>query len=306
MPHYLGNPLSLLGMRRLPAVASEYAVSLHRPGSGIELIAGGYTAARALEQRTARTLAWKLLDEPGADLIAGFHNRAWGAGPYALIDSSWSNLLKLDTSLCGGRRGVVTGWNVPAGQTVASDLTVATQQPPGGVMRWVGAGNGSILTEGPQGTVVSFVGQGEPDTAAAVPYVADQPYTAELYVRTATSTASLTVRASGRNAAGTVHTNATATATANTSGWARLAVTATAGTLASQFVIVTLLCNTAAAPDILICCPRLSLLTATQATATTWVSGMGTPRCVIPPDDLALPLIPRARRRGVELVLREV
>ena len=272
MSHYLGNPSSTAGMVKLPSVLRGYDAPFDRSVTATALISGGTTTAAQLNARRTPTLAWRALTPTEFSTVWGFYSRAWGIGPYALLDTYWDNQLRPDVALCGSRRGVATGWAVSVG-TVVYDSTVAPFALPSGAMRWAGAGNGSVLGEG--SLVTTLI---EANTGFATPYVSDQPYTVSLYAKSASGTPSVTLRVSARNAAQTLHTDTAGTPTAlNSSTWTRLTTSVAAGSYATgQFVIPTLLCNTAAAPDILLSCPQLQL----KSTVTAWTIGVGVPRCL--------------------------
>lgn len=296
MPHYLGNPTGA-GMIKLPYALRGYDQPFDRSVTATKLIAGGTAASAQLNARRTFTLSWHYLTQAEVATVLGFYSRAWGIGPYALLDTSWDNQLRLDTSLFGARRGVLTAWTPTAG-TATYDSTVTAFALPSGTLRWSGAGSGSVLGEG--SLIAGFI---EASTSNAVPYLTDQPYTASIYARTASSTATITMRVSGRNGAQTVHVDTAGTATPITSaGWTRITATASAGTLTNaQFVIPTVLCGTASAPDILLSNPQLQLASA----VTGWVPGVGVPR-VLPIDTVPNPVNVIGEGRDMTMTLAEV
>lgn len=284
MPHYLGNPASVFGMQRLPPVDWQYQPALNSGGTTTTLASGGTWTQRPLETKRSIPLTWSLLTPQQVDIVDGFYLRSWGPGPYVLLDSAWPNLMRFDTSLMGARRGVMVGW-APTVGTFVYDATLAPFQPPSGAGRWAGAGSGSVLGDG---LILGGAAEANPDYAC--PYVTDQPYTFTVYARTVTGTASVTPRISGRNTAQTYHVDHAGTAVTLTTTNQRLTVSVTAGTFTAgtcQYVIPTLLCSTASAPNIVLSNPQLTLTSAAAA----WVSGRGTPRVVVPADSSARPLI---------------
>jgi hypothetical protein len=269
---YIGNPLDG-GMVKMPLPPRGYKNTFDRNVRQQTLIGGGASTARGLYTRQSFEYGWDWRASAEYDAILGFYNDSWGTGPFTVLDPSARNYQRQDTTLMGSRRGVLTGWAASAG-TIAYDSTVAANQAPSGVTRWTGAGNGSTFGEG-----VLVAGVVEADQRYATPYVATEPYTVRVYGKTATSTASVTARVSARNAANTLHTDtAGSPVTLNTSTWQAVTASATAGFAAgAQYVILTLLCSTASAPNILLSNPSLEL----ASSANPWVVGTGAPRCVV-------------------------
>lgn len=297
MPHYLGNPLTT-GMIKLPYVLRGYDMPFDRHITQTSLIAGGTATASQLDVRRLPTLSWRALSQSEASTVLGFYTRAWGAGPYVLVDTSFDNQLREDTSLCGVRRGVLTGWVATGGGTIVYDGTVAGNVAPAGVMRWAGAGSSSAIGEGtaPGGVFTA-------DPAKAAPYLSDQAVTCSIYAKLASGSASLKMRVSGRNAAGASVSAVDSSSTAlNTSTWTRVSMTATVGALgASVLVVPVVLCQTAAAPNILMTNPQLQY----ASSATTWVIGHGTPRC-LPIGTAPNPINVVGEGRDLTLTLAEI
>jgi hypothetical protein len=273
VPHYLGNPIGTYGMIQLPDVDPGWSNPIGRNPQAKTLIGGGTATVRALNPRRAYPdLTWSLSNMTEAATLLGFQTGAWGPGPYALLDPAWDNLLDLDTSLMGSRRGVLTGWATAAG-TVAYDPTITPFTIPSGVLRWSGAGNGTGMCAG----VISG-GFTEAIAATATPYVGTEIYTASVWGKTASGTALCKVGVGGRTSPVSVHTNVSGSnVTLNSTTWQQMTVATTAGFAAgADFSILTLTCGTAAAPDILLSCPLLKI-----GALTTWVFGLGCPRVSI-------------------------
>jgi hypothetical protein len=258
-------------MIRLPDPARGYKNTFDRNIRTTVLISGGAASAKALNTRQSFAYSWDYRSRADADVILGFYNDAWGGGPYTVLDPTVRNYLRLDSSLMGSRRGVLTGW-VPSVGTAAYDPTVAGFQLPSGVARWVGAGNGSVFGEG---QIVAGVVEALP--GSSMPYTATEPYTVTVYAKTSTGTASVTPRLSGRNAANTLHTDVGSTPVTLTTAYQRLTLSASAGLFAGAQL---------------------------AATANPWVAGTGTPRCsVVATADSTIQFY---TSRGLTLTLQEI
>lgn len=267
---YVGNPLKPAGMILMPRPPRGYSRLYDRNITEQTPLGGGSATARKLHTKQTFVFQWPFKSREILDTVLGFYTDSWGGGPYIVLDPANRNYLHQDTSLMGPRRGVLSGWAATVG-TPSYDSTLAPFQRPSGVAKWVGAGSGSVLGAG---TVVSSVV--EADTASAMPYVATEQYTWTVYARTLSGTASVTPQLSGRNAAQTLHTNVGASAVTLTTTYQRLSITSSVGAFTgAQYVIPTLLCNTASAPTIHLSNPMIQLASA----ADLWVVGQGAPRC---------------------------
>ena len=294
---YVGNPIGTFGMVQLPNPPRGYTNPTDRHVNTQTLISGGTATARAINSRQAFQYQGEWKNQVEADTIRGFYTGAWGTGPYVVLDPSARNYLPFDVSLMGGRRGVLTGWTPTVG-TIAYDSTIVTNDPPGGCARWIGAGATSLLSQG-----VVAAGVPEADVTTALPYVATEPYAVQVWGKTASSTASVRVRVSARNAAQSLHTDVNGTpVTLNSSTWQQMTATASAGFAAgAQFVIITVACLTAAAPNILLTSPQIEL----AAAVTGWVAGTGAPRCSVT-DTLDSSVQVVQLGRSLQLSLREI
>lgn len=296
MPQYLGNPAGF-GMVKLPYCPPGYSTPFRRGVIEHPLIGDGASITRGLTSRRRFQFDYTALASTELDPVLGFYNGAQGAGPYVLIDTTWDNLLPLDASLLGSRRGVLTDWVATVG-TATYDATIAPFQAPGGVARWAGAGNGSQF-----GCGLLVAGAVEPDLTDGIPYIPAEAVTVSFDAKTASSTASVTARVSGRNAAHSVHVEAAGTPVTLTTSYQRVTVSAAAnlaGLATAQWILPSLLCNTASAPDILISNPQISFSAGTVFR----VNGVGVPR-VLPTGDFTA-ILQRYPLRNVSLQLVEI
>lgn len=294
---YVGNPL-VVGMVQLPNPPRGYTNPTDRHINVQTLISGGTATARAVNSRQAFQYQWDWKNQLDADIIRGFYTGAWGTGPYVVLDPAARNYLPFDVSLMGGRRGVLTGWATGTG-TLAYDSTIVTNDPPGGCLRWVGAGSGTGMCAGIMSGAFT-----EADPATALPYVATEPYSVSIWGKTASGTASCKAGVGGRSyPVGTRTNTAGANVTLNSTTWQQMTASVTAGfSSTSRFVILTVTCNTASAPDILLTNPELSM---TAAPLSGWVAGTGAPRCSVT-DVLDSSVQVVQLGRSLQLSLREI
>lgn len=295
MAHYLGNPTGVYGMIQLPDVDPGWSNPIGRNPQPKTLIGGGTATVRALNPRRTYDLTWSLSNMAEAATLLGFQTGAWGTGPYALLDPAWDNLLDLDTSLMGSRRGVLTGWATTAG-TAAYDPTIVPSAVPSGVLRWAGATNGTMLCAG---SVAA--GLTEAIVTTAAPYVGTEIYVASVWGKTASGTALCKVGVGGRTSPTSLHTDVSGSnVTLNSTTWQQMTVATTVGFAATaDFAILTLTCGTTTAPNILLSNPLLKI-----GALTGWVPGLGCPRVsVTASSPTTTPLI---GWRDVSLQLTEI
>lgn len=266
---WLGRPGSAAGMVQLPFPSLGFEV----PSSSGTVASASLAGATTTFRRRNRTRSWQLHWDrmAGADFarVDGFYLRLFGVAPWALITPLDVNRIETYASLCGSGNGAVEGWAVSAG-TIAYDASVAQQVPPCGVMRWAGAGLGSLLVNGtvPAGTPT-------PDVSSSAPYLPAEFAAFQCYAWTASGTASIAARLSGRQADGTVATELTATAVMLTAAPQLLTVVAGPGDLTtSPYVLPVLRCGTGSAPDILVTTPQFTYLDG----PVDWITGSGVPR----------------------------
>lgn len=242
---WLGQPGNMI---QLPSVSPDNYTVTRSQGEVAQGLFGGGTAVTMFDSMT-RTwgLMWPLLAGRDWSVVNGFYRRLFGDDPWCYLQPEDLNHLTLAQSLCGALNGAVEGWDVTAG-TLTYDNTVTPVLQPGGVLRWAGAGSGSIL-------VAADVAAGvpTPDPDVSCPYIPAEAHTPQLWAWTATGTASAKLRASGRLGNGTVSTEVDGpTVTLGTTPQL-LSVTAHPGELgASIYVLPELVCGTASAPNILV------------------------------------------------------
>lgn len=266
---WLGRPGSTSGMVQLPFPSLGYEL----PSSSGTVAKTSLRGTTTTMRRRNRTRSWRLHWDrmAGADFgrIDGFYLRLFGVAPWALVTPQDVNRIGAYASLCGAGNGAVEGWAVSAG-TLAYDSSVTPLVPPCGVMRWSGAGSGSLLV---CGTVPA--GVPTPDVATSAPYLPAEPLTFQCWAWTATGTAAVVARASGRQANGTVATELSASSVTLTTTPRLLWVTAGPADLGtSPYVLPVLRCGTGSAPDILITAPQLTYLDG----PVDWATGSGVPR----------------------------
>lgn len=237
------------------------------------LISGGTAVTRRLRARRVYQLGFTGCTPDTAATLVGFYAGDFGDGPFCFVDPAWRNALRDDASTFGARGQAVSGWVLsnPGAETLTYSSAVAPFKTSSGVAVWAGAGNGSRLGTGTfNGTV--YV----PDTSVAPPYLTDRTNPARVYVRTASSTASVSVRGLAVAADGTVASTTTTTITATTSWQAYTAVIPASVTAA--YVVIDVLCNTASAPNIYLSCADVQYGVTAPAG---WVGGIGIPRVVV-------------------------
>lgn len=268
---YLGAPGNLTKLR-IPDAG--YTAPLSRGEVTHDLISGGTAVTRRVRARRVYQLGFSGCTADTAATLLGFYVGDYGDGPFCFVDPAWRNQLRDDASTFGARGQAVTGWGLsnPGVESVTYTTGVDPFAVPSGVAVWAGAGNGSHLGTGAYSGATLV-----PDVTAACPYLADQPTTVSVYVRTATSTASLTLRGLAVQADGTVASTTTATLTANTAGWQRATVTVPAS-LTALYTLADVLCNTASAPSIYLSCAAVQYGVTVPGA---WVGGVGVPRVVV-------------------------
>jgi hypothetical protein len=266
---WLGRPGQMIQM---PWPTSGFNADRSQGGASSTSLAGSTSVFRRRNLTRVWPLRWAKLTGRDWRVVDGFYRRLFGAGPWCFPSPEDVNRIDEAASLCGALNGAVEGWAVTAG-TVVYDPAVAAPLLPGGVLRWAGAGSGSLLVCGP-----IVAGVPTPDQSVSAPYLPAEPCSVSMWVWTASGTASVKVRASGRLANGTVATEMDNTVTVNTTPQL-ISVTAGPGELGSAvYVLPILRCGTAGAPDILVSAPQLEY----AGDVTEWEAGSGVPRVVIP------------------------
>lgn len=263
---YLGKPGAMF---RLPSFDGGISAPLRAGEQAHGLADDGVAVTRVARIRRSYDLQRSAATPDDADLLLAFYAGVFGPAPFCLIEPSYRNFLTIDASSGCSRLGSLNPWTVSAG-TLLPDATVTRPLPTAGVMRWVGAGSGSTATLGP---VV-----GDVDPLTAMPVLAAETVTLGIRARTASGTASVTLRLLGRAGDGTATGPAiTAAPVTLTTAWQLLTVTAHPGDITALYYGAQLLCSTAGAPDILMAAPQLEATDGVGA----FTLGFGVPRVVI-------------------------
>lgn len=258
-------------MIQLPSTDPAYAVVVTRGDVLHGLIGAGSTVTHRAHQKRAWTITWKRIQRRDFEIVNGFYRGIFGDGPFCLIDPADVNLLGLDTSMCGARNGKIGSWTTGGADTIAYDSTITPPITPCGVLRWHGAGNGSILAAGPRsGASVIF------DATSSIPLVQALQQELSVYAWTASGVANVQL---------VLNDGVSATAASSTVGLTttpqQLALNHAAGAFgANGYLILTVKCLTASAPDILISAPQLEFGVSTPSA---FAAGSDAPRVVIPP-----------------------
>lgn len=276
---WLGRPGTPAGMVQLPFPSLGYQAPASQGESASTSIGGTTSTSRRRRATRSWTLNWARMSGRDYEIIYSFWRRWFGPGPWCFTPPEHVNRLDEFASLCGAANGAVEGWAASAG-TVEYDDTIEAPLLPGGVLRWSGAGSGSLLV---CGDVVA--GVPTPDTTRSAPYLYGEPLTVSLWAWAESGTVAAKVRASGRLTDATVATELDHSVALTTTP-TRIAVTAGPGDLGdSHYVLPVLRCGAAGAPDILVSAPQLEYYGA----ATDWFVGRGVPR-VVSPDPLPDPV----------------
>jgi hypothetical protein len=267
---YLG-PAGALSRLRIPDAG--YAAPLARGEVIHELIGGGTAVTRRRLARRAYGLAFSGCTPDTAAILVGYYMGDFGDGPFCFVDPAWRNQLTDAASTFGARADAVDGWALsnPGGETVTFSTSIAPFASPSGVAVWAGAGNGSHLGTGSWNGAVLV-----PDTTLACPYLTEVTQPVSVYVRTASSTASVSLRGLAVAADGTVASTTTTTVTATTT-WQRVTALVPAA-LSTLYVLADVLCNTAAAPNIYLSCASIQYGVTLPGA---WVGGAGVPRVAV-------------------------
>jgi hypothetical protein len=258
---YLGLPGNMQAMDPDPGIDAPVtsAEVVH------QLATGGTTTTRRRIPKRTYTLPTSGLTRDDQDPLLRWYLRAYGPGPFMLVDPTIRNQLTMDVALCNQ----AAGFTVPAGQTLAFGVT-ASPQPPSKVVDWSGAGNGSVLTLGGSQAVS---GNGDADPLTSPPVLPVESVTVSVWLWAAAAV-SVALRASGRNGNGTAGIDQT-TVCALTAVPQRFSLTRAPGSfVGANFVLPTLKCLQAAAPTIHLSAPQLEYNTALGA----WTVGLGVPR----------------------------
>lgn len=286
---YLGNPAGAFGMQALPAIpiggplgglAGMTPTRGRSTGSSV-LASGGTTTFNKPKTKSVYPIAWLLRTPADIELLMSFRDGGQGGGPYCLVDPSQQNFLPPNVArMSAVLLGALPEWS----PTVGTLSGISTVTPPtgklSGVAKWSGAGSGSILYAGLNNIV---------DGTWLPPIVSGLSHGFAIWARTASSTASLTAAfmygVGGSAPAGTA---ATASAATLTTAWQQVAIGVASSfswAATADYAMPKLTCGTASAPDIYLAASEFVYSTAaTAGVLSSWVSGMGVPRVVLPGD----------------------
>lgn len=268
---YLG-PAGALQTLRIPDAG--YSAPLQRGEVVHDLISGGTAVTRRRLARRIYGFGFSGCTPDTAAALIGFYMGDFGDGPFCLIDPAWRNQLTDAASTFGARAQAVDGWVLsnPGTETVTLSTSITPFAQPSGVAVWAGAGNGSHLGTGTWSGATLV-----PDTTLACPYLTATTQPVSVYVRTASSTASVSLRGLAVDAAGSVTSTTTTTVTATTA-WQRVTALVPAALGTPLYVLADLLCNTASAPNIYLSCASIQYGVPIPGA---WVGGAGTPRMAV-------------------------
>lgn len=265
---WLGKPEAATGMIQLPDVDPANYTATGSTGAVIHgLLDGGQAKTEFDSLMRVWTLSWPFLAGRDWQIINGFDRHLFGADPLLYVQPEDVNMLTLRESMCGALDATLKGW-VSNGGTPAI-TTGAPYQTPSGIMSWAPGASGKILHNGKTYGLV--------DTDHAAPYLPAKPTCASFWVKTASGSTTVQARVSGRNAAGTVISEATSAATSvNATSWTLVTATAPAGTLGLSLYVLAELVS-ASTTTLLICCPQLE----NNLIPSPWGAGAGTPRVML-------------------------
>lgn len=271
-PMYLGKPLA---MQILRMADSPYQSIGNRGETIHQLVSGGTVVTRVPNTKRSWVLPFSGMTEDTANLLVAFYAGTMGTGPFIFVDPAWRNKLGADVSSMGAIKSAISGWSALNAGALAWDGTDAAPFPQSDVMTWTGAGNTSKLILGTWSGSAPI-----PRTGDAPVYLPDQAGAGSLYVRTATSSASLGLTCMGVTAAGSSLSGAATTATITTT-WQRLTNFAPTASTTMQYLTMQLACNTSSAPVIWIACADIQYGPTNASTLGAWSVGLGSPRVVV-------------------------
>jgi hypothetical protein len=271
------GPAGKLQQLEMPDTGFTWDPSLSETVHG--LVSGGTTVTRRAKVKRTGSLDMGALDQDQADLVMRLYLRAFGPGPYCLVEPTYRNLVTPDVSMSGGHGTVsMDSW-------ATSDSTDLVPQPNyTGVMPAAGAGsfdwnaaNGSILVQGGYDTT-----HGNPEAlpGESVPVVPGLDMTLSVYVLCDAGTGSVKLRACGRDGdsdgAQTTNLDSADTPVAD-SVWGRITLPVPAGTFTSKYLVLALVSTSAqTGSSIWVSAPQIEI----GLEATDWHVGMGVPRVV--------------------------
>lgn len=273
-PFWLGPPGALV---QLPAPATSYEADPDRGEVAHKLLSGAAGVTRRLHEKRTWQFTWKRLQGRDLQVLQAFYRGAFGDGPFCLLQPSDRNKLSLDSSLCGTRFALLGQWSISTGVPVV-DLTQTANIAPGSWMKWTSPVNTSRLFLGSQPAGVFT-----PDLLSAAAYVPDAAWTASMWAKTATGTATVSCDMLGLTAAGSATPVTTSHTYTLTTTPQLLQVTVAAGAggwspSATPYILPSLKCTQASSPNIFVTNAQLEY---GVSTASAWEAGAGFPRVSI-------------------------
>lgn len=284
---WLGLPGNMIELP--PPSASAGLSTAKSRGEQVHTLANGAAAITFLPN-AARvfTYSWPTLTERDWQLLNGFYMRAFGPGPWCLVNPEGWNRLTRVQSLCLDP----SVWATTAG-TIVADSTPGMVAP-GGTLLWSPSASGKILGPGMlSGSVVV------PDTARAMVNVPAEPVTVSFWVQSPSGTVSVSARIVGKAATGPAVDTITGSAVTVGANWQQIAVVAAPGTFSSGslYLIPEVVSNDG--NPVRVSCPQAMY----SATTAEWGMGGGVPRVLWTsgaPRDLRITL-----RAGMQITLSE-
>lgn len=138
---YLGRPGDVRAFTRAPnpgaSVDPTAPIAVHTSANG------GISVDRSPLMRRAWSYAWDSMDRDDAVRLYGLHTRAYGRGPFVLIDpESGSNLLPENVSTASSALGSTAGFLPTVGAVAVAAR--ATTSPFGSRIAWTGVGSSGL------------------------------------------------------------------------------------------------------------------------------------------------------------------
>lgn len=277
LPMYLGKPGA---MQNLGVPQTGYGSIGSRAEAVRTLINGGTVVTRLAKTKRAWNLPLLGLTEDAANMLVAFYTGAMGVGPFVFVDPAWRNKLGSDVSSMGATIQAISGWSILNAGALAWDGTDTAPFPQSDIMTLTGAGNTTKVGAGTWSGSTLL-----PRTADSPVYLLDQPSAGSIYLRTASSTANISVVANGVTAAGSISlAGSTATATITSGAWTRLTSFLASGNVTAQYIVLQVTCNTNSAPVIWMSAADLQYGPTNAANLGAWVLGLGSPRVVVTPS----------------------
>lgn len=284
---YLGKPGAMVN---LGVPQAGYQSIGSRAEAVHKLISGGTAVTRTANYKRIWLLPAAAQTEAAAQYMLAFFAGSMGLGPFVLVDPGWVNKLAPDTSSMGAVIQAITTWTPLNAGALAWDGTDVAAQPQSDIMTWTGAGNTSKIGLGSWSGSTLL-----PATGTAPPYVSDQGSSGSVYLRTGSSTASVSVILYGVTSTGSISvTGSTATAAISSAGWTRLTSFLASGNTTAQYEVIQILCNTNSAPVIWASAADIQYGPTNAATLGAWALGLGSPRVVFMPSTGTYPGLPAA------------